>query len=262
MENKFCNEGNHEVEGRDFYEQGNMCKLCRSEIDRSKREAKTGIELAEYLLHQSCIRALARTRGQGHEKYIGVKCQWSKPRQMKKALMAKKEFWKDWIKQTEIHENSGKLDSTRPTIDRIEEDSAKNGHYYIENIQMLSKTENTKKGTEIKCVIFLIKNLKIIEVSTYESVSKMMERLKIVGHNVVSIKRDMGVVKNIGNGYSLLAQTVNGQLKASASPLYKRVVQKQLIIFDKVTGEEVFVREMQSICETGGIWFDLKVNPS
>ena len=261
-ENKSCKKGNHEVSEEDFYKQGNRCKTCRNEMIRIKREAKKGVELADYLLHQSCIRAFARVRGQGNKGYIGVKCQWEKPALMKEALIHRSDFWFEWLKQTEIHEKSGRLNSTRPTLDRIEADPLKNGHYYLDNLQVLSASENTLKAKEVKCIFFLIKDLKIVEVSTFDSVNKMMKSLKIVGHNVISIKRDTGLVSNIGNGYSLLTQTIGGQLKEKINPLYKRVIRKRLIMFDKVTGEETVVREIQEICETGGIWFDLKANLS
>lgn len=256
---KYCKIGQHEVEESKFYNQGNMCKQCRNEKNKGRKEAKKGLELAEYLLNQSCIRALERVKGNGNKSYIGVKCQWEKPSSMKAALMKKKEFWESWIRQTEIYESSGKPDSARPTLDRIEADPSKNGHYYIENLQVLSAAENARKAKEVECVVVLIKDLKVIEVSSFDSVNQMMKKLKLVGYNVVSVKRDTGAIINIGNGYSLLVQTVGGQLKEIQNPLYKMVIQKKLIAFDKVTGIEVVIRETQSVFETSGIWFNSKV---
>lgn len=253
---KFCKVGKHEVMEDEYYKQGKMCNACRNEMIKSNKESKTGNELAEYLLHQSCVRALERVKGRDNSVYEGFICQWRKPLAMKKELMAKSNFWVEWIHQTEVYEASGKVYSARPTIDRIESNYKKNGHYYIENLQVLSAGENSKKANAIRCITYFIKNSRIIRVSNFESMEEIMKELKILGHSVRSINRDTGQIQCIGNGYSVLVQTIGREMKVTKQLPYIMLIQKKLVLFDKITGRERVIKKTKSAYEVNGIWFD------
>jgi hypothetical protein len=175
---------------------------------------------------------------------------------MKTDLMANSVFWEAWKKQSSLYERMGKLVSYRPTIDRIESRVEKNGHYYPENITTLSYSENAAKAKAVKCLVIFIKGIRIVRVTDYESINKVMQDLEITARNVRNIKRDSGKISEIGNGYSVLIQTVGGTLNKSNTPLYKMVVEKKYIIVDYKTGKEYVWKRQQASYSIYGIWFN------
>jgi hypothetical protein len=257
MGNKyFCRKGSHHVFGEEYYHQGKICKECRGEIENARIKSLTGLKLAEHLLHRSCIRALERVKSDKDDAYKGVKCQWDKPAKMKKDLMDNKQFWGKWVEQSEIYEKNGREINLRPTLDRIESEVSKEGHYVMENLQMLSHSENAKKAQAVECIVLFIKDLRIVKVVDYKSIKNVMSELQILGYNAKSINRDSGKIQTIGNGYSVLIQSKNGERKMGEKPLYKVVINKQKILFDRVTGEEYLLKSSQRQLDNYGIWIN------
>ncbi len=251
-----CKVCNHQVSYEKFYHQGGICKKCRNEKSKMRIENLTGIELAEHLLHKSCIRAIERVKRNEKEAYIGVKCDWTKPKKMKIDLMNNREFWEKWIEQSILYEEKGKLENFRPTIDRIESDPNKGGHYTMENIQVLSHSENALKANSVKCKVILIKGLELVSIIEYESIKNAMKKLGIRGYNVINLIKDSGKIQSIGDDYSVLIQTFDGTLKKQESPLYKVVITKQKIKVDYETGKEYIINSNQYSFDNYGIWFD------
>lgn len=251
----FCKERSHFVREEEYYYQGRMCKECRNEKNNNRIKNLTGIEFAEYLLHRSCIRVLERVRDDKNEVYKGVKCSWDKPLKMKEDLMKQIDFWENWIKQSKIYEESGKTANLRPTIDRIESNVEKGGHYIITNLQVLSHSENTIKAKSIKCKVIFIKNLEVVKITEYESTKDVMKELKIPAYNTINILKDSGKIQCIGNGYSVLIQTLDGRMKNQEFPIYKAVSNKQTILVDYQTGKEYIIKSEQLNFESYGIWF-------
>ncbi|WP_404459304.1 hypothetical protein [Sutcliffiella horikoshii] len=251
----YCKNGNHYVNGQDYYHQGKVCKKCRNEININKIGNLTGIELAKHLLHKSCIRAIERVRRNEKQAYIGVKCDWTKPSQMKKDLMSNKKFWGKWLEQSRLYEEKGKKENFRPTIDRIESDPNKEGHYTMENIQVLSHSENSFKANSVKCKVILIRGLEVVSITEYESIKTVMKELGIRGYNVINLINDSGKIQSIGDDYSVLIQTFDGTLKKQETPLYKGIITKQKIIVDYETGKEYIINSSQYSFDSYGIWF-------
>ncbi|MDR4926515.1 hypothetical protein [Peribacillus simplex] len=252
----FCRECSHYVSEEEYYHQGRVCKKCRSEKEKDRIKNLTELELAEYLLHRSCIRVLERVRYDKKEAYKNVKCHWEKPLEMKGDLINNKEFWGKWIEQSRIYEEGGRLPNSRPTIDRIESNVEKGGHYTMENIQVLSHGENSFKANSIKCKVISIKDLKVVRITDYESTKDVMKELNISAYNTINLFKDSGKIHSIGNGYSILLQTVNGVIREQDSPLYNAVFTKQKILVDYVTGKEYIISSKQSSFDSHGIWFD------
>ncbi|MDU1845225.1 MAG: hypothetical protein E6778_06735 [Niallia nealsonii] len=253
--NYYCKKGNHYVIGEDYYYQGEICKKCRSERNKNKIGSLTGIELAEHLLHKSCIRAIERVRRNEKVAYIGVKCDWTKPLDMKKDLMNDGEFWEKWIEKSRLYEAKGKTENFRPTIDRIESDPNKEGHYTLENIQVLSHSENSFKANSVKCKVILIRGLEVVSITEYESIKNVMKELGIRWYNVINLIKDSGKIQSVGDDYSVLIQTFGGTLKKQEFPLYKGVITKQKIIVDYETGKEYIINSNQYSFDSYGVWF-------
>lgn len=254
--NYFCKKCNHYVKKEEYYQEGKICKKCRSIINKNRITNLTGIELAEHLLHKSCVSAIDRVRRNDKHAYIGVKCDWTKPLKMKKDLMNNGYFWGKWIEQSRLYEEKGKLENLRPTIDRIESDPDKGGHYTMENIQMLSHSENSFKANSVKCKVIFIKDLKVVRVTEYESIKNVMEELGIRGYNVINLIKDSGKIQSIGDNYSVLVQTFGGTLKKQEFPLYKGFITRQKIIVDYETGKEYIININQYSFDSYGVWFD------
>lgn len=257
MERYFCKHGEHYVDEQAFYLQGGICKKCRSKIQQTRIETLEGISLAEYLLHESCRNALSRTRDPKNETYRGVKCDWEKPSDMKLVLMKNEKFWEDWLKQSQIYEKEGRIKKFRPTLDRIESDVEKGGHYTMNNIQMLSHRDNVIKENKISCIALFIKDLRIVKVAKYESIKNTMKELGISAYNTINTFKDKGKIYNIGNGYSILLQTMGGIFEGGESPLYKVVSTRKRILIDYDTGKEYIISNEQVKFESPGIWFTL-----
>lgn len=252
----FCKECNHYVSGKEFYHQGKVCKGCRNEKNKNKMKNLTATELAEHLLHRSCMRVLERVRSDKKEAYKGVKCDWKKPLEMKRDLMNNNEFWGEWIEQSKIYEESGKSPNLRPTIDRIESDVKKGGHYIMRNLQVLSHGENTFKAKSVKCKVIFIKDLKFVKITDYESMKDVMKELNIPAYSTINFFKDSGKIHNIGNGYSILIQTPDGMLKKQDSSLYKAVFTKRKILINYVTGKEYIINNEQYSFDSYGIWLN------
>ena len=258
MEEKFyCKECNHYVSEEEFYHQGKVCKKCRNEKTNERIKNLKDIELAEYLLHRSCIRVLDRVRSDKKEAYKGVKCDWNKPLEMKRDLMNNRVFWEKWVEHSRIYEESGKSPNLRPTIDRIESDVKKGGHYIIGNLQVLSHGENTFKAKSVRCKVIFIKDLRVVRITDYESTKNAMKELNIPAYNTINLIKDNGKIHNIGNGYSILIQTHDGMLKVQDTPLYKAVFTKQIILVNYLTGKEYIINNKQAGFDSYGIWFDV-----
>lgn len=249
-----CKACNNYVSDKDFYHQGGICKKCRSEKSKSRIENLTGSELAENLLHKSCIRAIERVKRNEKEAYKGVKCDWTKPKKMKIDLMNNGEFWGQWVEQSRIYEENNRVFKLRPTIDRIESDVKKGGHYTMENIQMLAYGENTIKANAVKCKVIFLKDLKFVKIVDYGSMKEVMKELNIPAYSTVNPIKDSGKLHNIGNGYSILIQTQGGMLKEQDSPLYKIVVTNKKILIDYFTGKEYVINSNQYSFDNYGIW--------
>lgn len=191
-QNFYCSKCQQNVRGNEYYHQGGICNKCRSRISKEKVDNYTGIQLAEYLLHKSCIRALERVKRKWYKTYQGVKCQWKKPVEMKKDLMNNKLFWEAWIKQSNVYENNERKLSIRPSLDRIESNVGNEGHYYMENMQVLSFGDNSIKASAIKCKVFFIKNMRIVRVTDFDAIQDVMKEFKVIGYNTKQINRDTG----------------------------------------------------------------------
>ncbi|GGE76157.1 hypothetical protein [Priestia taiwanensis] len=255
-EKKYCKDCNKNVKHEEFHHQGNRCKKCRSQKSKNRIDALTGIQYAKHLLHQSCIRALERCRRNEKKHYRGVEIDWEKPLDMKNALMEKEDFWYEWLRLTEVYEISGRKDTLRPTLDRIEADIEKGGHYMLSNIQALPHGENTVKGVGTKCKVMFIKNLRPFRVADYESMEAVMKELGISGRNVLNVIKNSGRMHEIDSAYSVFVQTIDGQLKVQDTPSYKAVITMKKFLVDNVTGKEYLIGIRQNSFYTYGIWFN------
>lgn len=240
----------------EYHISSRRCCLCRKKQERLRKKELKGTELAENLLLNSCQSVFERVRGKDRAAYQGVKCSWSMPNEMKTDLMANQVFWEAWKRQSGKYERMGRLLSYRPTIDRIESRVEKNGHYYPENITMLSYSENAAKASSTKCLIIIIKGMSIIQFTNFESIDKVMKVLNIHSRNVLNVKRDSGKIFEIGNGYSVLIQTVSGMLEKCDKPMYKIVVERKIIIVDYLIGKKYVLKRPQTCYLNYGIWFN------
>lgn len=259
--NYLCKECNQYVMEGEYYFQGKVCKICRNKKINNKIKSLSGNELAEHLLHKSCIRVMERVRDEEKVAYKGVKCEWDKPWKMKEELMKRNDFWDKWVMLTEIYEDNGRLLKLRPTIDRIESNVEKGGHYIMGNLQVLSYSENTFKAKSIKCKVIFIKNLKVVKVTSYESIKDIMKELEIPAYNTLNIIINSGEIYNVGNGYTILIQTLDGMLKKQESPVYKAVVNKQTILVDYLTNKEYIIKNEFINFDSYGIWFENEFQP-
>lgn len=256
MREKYCKECNQYVCDDEFYHQGRVCKECRNKKRSYEIEILTGIKLAEYLLHRSCIRAIERSGNTEKEAYKGVRCDWEKPLKMKKDLMGNKNFWDKWIELSKIYEENGKPLNLRPSIDRIESDVEKGGHYTMDNIQVISYSQNVIKAKSKNCKVIFIKGLRIVRITDYETSKNAMKDLGIKGYNVLNLMKNSGEICDIGNGYSVLVQSIDGELKKQDSLLYKGVYTNQQILVDLDTGKEYIISSNQLSFDSYGIWIN------
>lgn len=147
-------------------------------------------EVAKYLLNASCESARNRcNRSQG--KYKDIQCELT-PTNLLRELMKKKAFWEDWLRVTKLFIESDYDASLRPTLDRINSD----GHYDVNNIQVLPHNKNTSKGALKQCaVISYNKQAKELYCNVILGVTKTMEEL---GMKVSDIpKENKGLLANI-----------------------------------------------------------------
>ncbi|MFL0583693.1 hypothetical protein ACH0B6_14020 [Solibacillus silvestris] len=264
MEQKVvCRKCSQSVNRNDYYFQGKVCKLCRSKMANEKLKTLSNTEFAEHLLQKSCENVLARVRGEDKEAYKDVKCDYTKPKQMKIALMENQDFWNEWLKLSNFYRKNGEMLNLRPTIDRIEPDVNNGGHYTMANMQALTYRENISRATKANstnCIAIFIKGMKVVKITNYESIKKVMKELNIQGYNTVNVFKDKGKLYYIGNGYSIILQTLNGKLKETGTSLYKVVVTKQKILVDNFTGKEQILSTNQTSFNSNGIWFNGNFN--
>lgn len=253
-ERLICKVCNHHVSYEKFYHQGGICKDCRSKKEKEKREGLNGLELAEYLLHRSCVSVLDRVRSDKKEAYKGVECTWDKPSFMKEDLMEDEAFWGKWVEQSRIYEENNRVINLRPTIDRIESDVKKGGHYTKENIQMLAYEKNTYKAKAKKCKVIFIKDFKFAKITDFDCINDVMKEFGISSYNTINNIRDNGKIHYIDNGYSIIVQTIDGTPKQNYA-LYKTVFTKDQILVDYFTGKEYLIRREQYSFDSYGIWF-------
>lgn len=242
----------------EYHTQSKRCKICRNSHNKEKKIGLKDEELAEYLLLKSCQNVLDRVRRNQKPAYQGVKCSWNKPREMKSEIMGCAAFWEEWKKQSKIYEKSERELSFRPTIDRIESDVEKGGHYYFGNIAVLPYSKNSFKANAIKCWVIFFEGKRMLKAVDYDSIEQVMRDLEIPSYNSINIKRDSGKISYVGNGYSVLIQTVGGELKKADKPLYKMVIEKKLFIVDSHTGKEYEWKRCQASYYTDGLWFNVK----
>jgi hypothetical protein len=168
------------------------------------------LKLAEKLLYKSCKKALERIKDKNRIKYRGVKCEWSKPKEMKKVLMSYLLLWNEWIKLTEIYIQNGMPNGLRPTIDRIESNPNKGGHYYLNNIQALSYSDNCKKDKGIPLDVFVLEK-DFISYKTFNSIQETMNDLNI-SRKLVSENRSKGLSLENGENKICFIQNSDGSI--------------------------------------------------
>lgn len=99
------------------------------------------IKLGNKLLKISCRKAIERSR-----KTVGtykmVKCSFKSPKKFFASIRNNKKLYKQWLEFTQVYMDNGEKLCYRPTIDRINE----KGHYYINNIQILTFGQNSSKA--------------------------------------------------------------------------------------------------------------------
>jgi len=167
--------------------------------------------------------------------YKDIKCHWESPLAFMIDIIQKlPTVWHDWKIQNAIYEET-KHDSDRPTIDRIDEF----GDYSLSNIQTLSKHDNSKKARSKPCRVMIINNTKIQGVFEFESKKDLFSDLIKVGIpiNATQIKFDTGIFQEVGNGYTLLLQSKNGEVPTADKALYKIVINHRRELIDEDTGQ-------------------------
>lgn len=252
----------------DFHEGHGKCKKCHSQQVQSNKEIGA-MKAIEKLLELEIIKnsevSSARTLYISCESrinackynigiYKDVKCKWESPLAFMIDIIQKlPSVWHDWKIQNAIYDEM-KNDSDRPTIDRIDEF----GDYSLLNIQMLSKHDNSKKARSKPCRVMIIKDLKIKGAFEFESKKDLFSDLLNAGIpiNATQIKFDTGAFQEVGNGYTILLQSKNGEVPTADEALYKVVVNHRRELIDEGTGEVVkLLGHWQYQFETGAVSF-------
>lgn len=251
-----CKDCKEVFQKKDYHIFGRRCKPCRNHHLQKKVEGLKGEGLAEFLLWRSCRSVFERVRRNEKQAYYGVKCSWDKPGEMKRDLMACNTFWAEWKSQSKVYEENSRQLAFRPTIDRKVSDVEKDGHYYFENLRVLPYSKNSSLANSKSCLVILIKERKIEEIATYETIDKVMKELNISSRNALNLKRDSGKIYELSNGYSVLIQTVGGNFKTTGNPLYKMVIERKFYIVDFETGKEYEWKRYQASYSLEGLWFN------
>jgi hypothetical protein len=171
--------------------------------------------------------------------YKDISCHWESPLAFMIDIIQKlPHVWQDWKIQNAIYEETGN-DSNRATIDRIDEF----GNYTLTNIQMLSKHDNSKKARSKPCRVLIIKDLKIKGMFEFGSKKDLFNDLINAGIPIhaTQIKFDTGIFQEVGNGYTLLLQSKNGEVPTADKPLYKVVINRKRELIDEDTGKVIEV---------------------
>ncbi|MEC2077683.1 hypothetical protein [Metabacillus fastidiosus] len=189
--NKDCRYKGKSLELNKFNKGSRVCKKCHSKRVLNDRDNRINKKLAELidkevikadelesanLLFKSCYRAIEDcTKNKGL--YRNVSIAWNDPLlMMEDLIMKKKRFWEAWKEQSEIYFKSNKMLSARATLDRIQED----GNYTLDNIQMLSHGENSKKAhvKPLNVIVMDINGNKTDDIKC-KSVKEAVDALKI-----------------------------------------------------------------------------------
>lgn len=206
---------------------------------------ETNLLEAEKLLYKSCRSAFNRVRNKTNEVYQGVQIQWNTAKKMKEALMNNDEFWKRWIDLTETYMKNEKSRRLRPTLDRIESDFLKGGHYFEANLRPLISSENSRLGRAVPNEVLLIHNKQPKLLIKSDSIQNTFSELKVrTPSNIHSKKRNTGQLLKINNEYSMLLQSsdkkkVENLITNAVYGRYEARIQTKKIQFEYSTGEEV-----------------------
>ncbi|MEH7548908.1 hypothetical protein, partial [Neobacillus vireti] len=232
----------------EFY---SYCKECHSQLVRSNKEMGA-MRAIEKLLELEIIKnneiSSARTLYISCESrinackyntgiYKDISCHWESPLAFMIDIIQKlPHVFQAWKIQHAIYEET-KNDSDRATIDRIDEF----GNYTLANIQMLSKHDNSKKARSKPCRVLIIKDLKIKGMFEFESKKDLFSDLIKAGIpiNATQIKFDTGIFQEVGNEYTLLLQSKNGELSTADELLYKVVINHRRELIDEDTGKVI-----------------------
>jgi hypothetical protein len=250
----------------DFHERYSNCKKCHSKKVQSNKElgAMNAIErLLELAIISICNISSARTLYLSCESrihsckynigiYKDVDCHWDSPLSfMIDIIQQLPKVWHDWKIQNAIYEETNN-DSERPTLDRIDEF----GNYTLSNIQMLSKHDNSKKARSKPCRVLIIKDTKVQGMFEFGSKKDLFGDLLNVGIpiNAAQIKFDTGIFQEIGNGFTLLLQSKNGEVPTVAEPLYKVIINHRRELIDEDSGKVIkLLGHWQYEFETGAL---------
>lgn len=216
-----CRLCNKKLSKENFYNNRRVCKKCYRNVE-SNRKVEKGLSEIERMknngiitleeegpaltLFFSCCSRISACKNDPN--YKDVKCNWKNPTEMTMDIINhKKDMWKAWKEQDRLFSKT-KDKKDRPSIDRINNA----GHYNLENIQMLSVIDNNLKDKGI--FNFALLFYKSTPMYSFEFTSKkeMKNKLKEFGVeiNVDKIALDVGILQNIGNGYSVIIQSLNG----------------------------------------------------
>jgi hypothetical protein len=257
-ENPECSRKDQLLTLTDFYQHTNgeyysNCKECHSQLVQSNKELRAmtaietllGLEMIKnneissartlFISCESRIKACKYNDGI----YKDIECDWESPLAFMLDIIQKSsQVWQDWKVQNAIYEET-KNDSDRPTIDRIDEF----GNYTLQNIQMLSKHDNTKKATSKPSRVLIIKDLKIKGMFEFQSKKDLFGDLINAGIPIhaTQIKFDTGVFQEVGNGYTLLLQSKNGKVPTADEPLYNVIINYRRELIDEDTGKIIEV---------------------
>ncbi|MDN3439962.1 hypothetical protein QMA04_17870 [Planococcus sp. APC 3900] len=255
-----CKDCKKKFRGSEYHLSSKKCKHCRNSYSQEVITNLKSDALAKHLLWRSCRCVLQRVRGGNYPAYRGVKCGWNKPKKMQNELMACNTFWEEWKNQSRIYEENGRRLPFRPTIDRKISDVNKGGHYYYDNIRVLPYSENSSLANAKNCIVIFLKECRFEKMVTYETINKVMKELNIVSRNTFNLKRDSGKINDLGNGYSVLIQTVGGNIKKTGKSLYNMTIERKYNIVDFENGEEYewksYPGSYQGSYFVEGLWFN------
>jgi hypothetical protein len=180
--------------------------------------------------------------------HYGAYCDWDNEFSFAvDVIRYKKDMWKDWKQQEHIFlatANKEKATSTEirnaiPTIDRI--DSDKEIGYRLENIQCLSKYDNDRKASSTPCKVLIIKDREIKGAFEFGSKKELVHNLVNEGIpiNATQIKFDTGIIQEVGNGFSILLQSKNGEVPTADEALYQVIINHRRELIDEDTGDVI-----------------------
>lgn len=228
------------------------------EKSKGKGEKEESTELAELLLYKSCRQVFKRIRDKKKKAYDDVKCSWDKPQTMKKDLMKDTEFWDAWKKQSNIYEMNSRERNSRPTIDRIESNTSKGGHYIPGNIRMLSYLENAHNAKVKECMAFFINDNMVEKFVRFSSNKEALTILDLPNEYLCNVVRNSGQMFDIGNEYTLLIRTVSRKLKNEDKLIHNAIYSKKTYIEEFKTGKVDLIATERLSFQFPGIWLEAK----